>query len=136
MPKVATENVMCIACGADVRSEALFCYNCGGAVASQTEMNGATNDEQSSGEIPSAARSGIAGVMEPADRSEDVVRPQLKKEPKPLTPDRLRKKRASNRQPVEVFWEAPASSSNAFIIASIGITIAAAIVLALALYLK
>lgn len=37
MAEIIVENQICETCGADVRPQALFCYNCGGAVGVQIE---------------------------------------------------------------------------------------------------
>lgn len=47
MAKTLVEKEICDACGADVRPDSLFCYNCGGAVAEEARET-ATNDNQKS----------------------------------------------------------------------------------------
>jgi hypothetical protein len=48
----------------------------------------------------------------------------------------LRRKRAYNRQPVEVVWEEPETPSRVFVIASVVLTVMVVIILAAAFYLK
>ena len=45
MTDTAVENDLCAACGADVREEALFCYNCGGPL--QAEEGGGEHEAAS-----------------------------------------------------------------------------------------
>ncbi len=48
MAETMVENQVCNACGADVRKGALFCYNCGGEVASEIAV--AKNDKIETGD--------------------------------------------------------------------------------------
>jgi hypothetical protein len=138
MPKAATDNVVCIACGADVRSEALFCYNCGGAIAVHPDAaSGAAevpveSEPNESVFAPTPEKIAPAPIVEPAITNGSAA----KAERKPLSAAMLRRKRAYNRQPVEVVWKEPAMPSLMFVIASVIITIFAALILAAAFYLK
>lgn len=140
MQKTATDNVVCIACGADVRSEAMFCYNCGGAVVVHPESAADTNLATA---VLGAERDQTVSPSTP----EEIVPPTAagpaatngsaaKPERKPLSAAMLRRKRAYNRQPVEVVWEEPGNPSVTFVITSVVFTIIAALLLAAALYLK
>ena len=136
MQKAATDNVVCIACGTDVRSEALFCYNCGGAVAVQSEaaadaIGESESEERVFASPPEKIVSPTASGTPDANGAAAV-----KSEPKPLSAAMLRRKRAYNRQPVEVVWKEPGRPSVAFVITSVVFTIFAALLLAAALYLK
>ena len=138
MSKAATDNVACIACGADVRSEALFCYNCGGAIAVHP---GAAPDTKIADKkaaydpSPSEPRRPDADVPTPA-ANDAVAKSAVKTERKPLTAAMLRRKRAYNRQPIEVVWEEPKTHSMLFVIASVVLTILVAIILGAVFYLK
>lgn len=134
MPKTATDNVACIACGADVRSEALFCYNCGGAIASSPVMQAQAEIAEPNGERD--LRDQLPDKS-PIEMSKPVVKDAaVKTDRKPLTAAMLRRKRAYNRQPIEVVWEEPETHSMVFIIASVILTVLVVIILAAAFYLK
>lgn len=46
MAETLVENKVCEACGADVRSGSLFCYNCGGAVSLDLPESGKKNNKK------------------------------------------------------------------------------------------
>jgi uncharacterized Zn finger protein (UPF0148 family) len=48
MAETLVENQICKDCGAVVRSQALFCYNCGGAVAEEKSVNNSKQKGKSS----------------------------------------------------------------------------------------
>jgi hypothetical protein len=140
MPRHAEENVVCIACGAGVRREALFCYNCGGAVAVDAGGVNKANPKDESVESKLADHLAETKVDEMVPESKlGGDQPKFtaaKNERKPLTAAMLRRKRASNRQPVEIVWEEPSQPSMLFAIASAVLTLLTALILAAALYLK
>lgn len=112
MAETAVESSVCDACGADIRDESSFCYNCGGPV----------------GKPPKSI--GEAAVRDETINAEPATKPPLK------SAASLRKqRRAFNRQPVEVRWEYPAGSPTGFVIATVILTAAALVLLILALYL-
>ena len=49
MAKTTVENLVCQACGADVRENSLFCYHCGGSVA--PELVVALKDRKNVGNV-------------------------------------------------------------------------------------
>jgi hypothetical protein len=108
MSETAIKSAVCDACGADVRDESLFCYNCG---------------ERVTAEAPGTTK---------ADETIEVVsRPPLK------SAATLRKqRRAFNRQPVEVVWEQRTGPATGFVITTIVLVIAALVLLLIALYLR
>ncbi|MEP7213975.1 MAG: zinc ribbon domain-containing protein [Acidobacteriota bacterium] len=140
MQKAATDNVVCIACGADVRSEALFCYNCGGAVVVQPKP--AVDTKSADAVVEAEPEQMVASatpekIVPPTETGTAVTNGSTAKpESKPLSAAMLRRKRAYNRQPVEVVWEEPRKPSVTFVITSIVFTLIAALLLAAALYLK
>jgi len=136
MPKEAVENVACITCGADVRSEALYCYNCGGVVATQPAPERAAEQAEKKQRETVAAPRGAESVTESRPDVPVVSTTGANPQRKPLTSAMLRRKRASNRQPVEVIWEEPSRPSMIFVVASIIVTILTVLILAAALYLK
>jgi hypothetical protein len=140
MPITATDNVVCISCGADVRSESLFCYNCGGSVAKGPVSSEGKGDESDPGRSADAsgARANESANKPPSPALRPSAGPESpsKVGGKPLTAAMLRRKRAYNRQAVEVVWEEPEGRPTVFAIASAILTIIAALILAAALYLK
>ena len=114
MAETAVETQVCKSCGADVREESLFCYNCGEAVA------------------PTAPRpTEIAEPRTQPDPSAVNARPPLR------SAASLRKhRRAMNREPLQIRWEQPEGPPSTFIIASIVLTAGAIVLLILALYLR
>lgn len=133
MPRAATKNLVCRACGADIRSEALFCYGCGEAVATSEEPP-ASLFETDSREKDNTR---LSTIMETSSLEPETARDTpLSANKKPLTAAMLRRKRAMRRRPVEVEWREPEGSSKAFVVASVIFTIIAALILAAALYLK
>ena len=117
MAETAVEIATCSACGADVRNESVFCYNCGERVVADVP------DEKPVESNPFA-------IQGPSDEVA-VARPPLR------SAASLRKqRRASNRQPVEVSWEPTTRSSALFIITTIVLAAGALVLLVLALYLR
>lgn len=112
MSETVVEIAACSACGADVRGESVFCYNCGERVLEGPPVNETVPED-------------VEVVREP------VTRPPLR------SAASLRKeRRAFNRQPVEVSWEQRDGSPIAFVIATIVLVTGALVLLVLALYLR
>jgi predicted amidophosphoribosyltransferase len=112
MSETVLQTAVCDSCGADVRDESLFCYNCG---------------ERVSREIPV-----IEALLE---KPEAVIQPGSR--PPLNSAASLRKqRRASNRQPVEVSWEQRTDSPAGFVIATIVLVVGALVLLVIALYLR
>jgi predicted amidophosphoribosyltransferase len=112
MSETTIEKVACQGCGADVRDESQFCYNCGEAVTAKTKDSHPVVED----EVPDAAL-----AARPPLRSAATLRKQ---------------KRAFNRQPLEVSWEQRSDSPVGFVITTIVLVTAAFVLLFLALYLR
>ncbi len=109
MAETAVEKGVCSTCGADIRDESQFCYNCGSSIVNE--------------------QTAIAEVEHEAIPAE--TRPPLK------SAASLRKhRRAFNRQPVEVRWEPRDGPRPAFVVATLILTVGALVLLLLALYLR
>ncbi len=111
MSEVAVEIPTCETCGADIRGDSLFCYSCG---------------------------SSLSPTAEPAvDATVEKPEAEIEKRP-PLTSaaSLRRKRRTVSRRPVQISWEPPDGSPTAFFVAAIALTIGAAILLVLAMYLR
>lgn len=112
MSETAIKTAVCSVCGADVRDESVFCYNCGEPVKKTS-----TDSEGVSADMKNAVLRG--------------ARPPLR------TAASLRKqRRAFNRQPVEISWEPPSGSPTGFVITTIVLAVGALVLLLLALYLR
>jgi len=146
MAEILVENQVCNHCGADVRPTALFCYNCGSSVAPEIVI--ALKDKESAGEArfrriiaegkngdkPTQIKQTIIeeAVNKPTTQSTVQTETKLKsaaamrRESKTIQPKRI-----------EVFWEEHENAPNGwFILAAIFLTLAAAGVLYMAVYLK
>ena len=109
MSETAVEKAACATCGADVRDESVFCYNCGSSIVNE--------------------QTAIAEVEHEAVPTEP--RPPLK------SAASLRKhRRAFNRQPVEIRWEPRDDSRAVFVVATLVLTAGALLLLLLAFYLR
>ncbi len=152
MAETSVENQICDACGVDIRRGALFCYNCGGAVASQTgaETNGKiapenqvlTKESLTTGgnrvfppdlEVKTETKS--APLIEAA--AIPVSKFPVKTETNLKSAAALRKKPKNvQNKKVEVIWERSDYQPNVwFVLAAVVIALFAAVMLWLALYL-
>ena len=112
MSETAIEIAACAGCGAEIRDESLFCYNCGQPV---------KQDAPTVEELPA----------HPEMTQRPAARPPLR------SAASLRKdRRAFNRKPVEVIWEQRTGSPVAFVVATIVLVVGALVLLLLALYLR
>jgi len=115
----------CEACGADVRSESLFCYNCGESL------------ERSEKSVTESATQELGTVrQEPNGSSNKVV--AIKEGPGLPSAASIRKRsEASRRKPAQIVWEpAEPTSSMILILATVGLFLFAIIIVGLALYVK
>jgi len=112
MSETVLQTAVCEACGAEVRDESLFCYNCGERVSRK-----------------------VSGTEPLDEKPEALVQPGSR--PPLRSAASLRKqRRAFNRQPIEVSWEQRTGSPAGFVITTIVLVIGALILLILALYLR
>ncbi len=143
MTETAVENNLCAECGADIRDEALFCYNCGGAVAAEDPADGGISDAWFREDIAKNEDLQIDPVDDdqdeiekPEDSGEPVpdetsgaevklkTKPKAKvrRKPKMKSAATLRKNNPKSlpRKKVEVVWEEKVNSPNLwFILASL-----------------
>ncbi|MBA4123742.1 MAG: zinc ribbon domain-containing protein [Acidobacteria bacterium] len=146
MAETLVENQVCNHCGADVRPTALFCYNCGSSVAPETVI--ALKDKESVGEsrlrrIIAEGKNGDKNVQikriiaeEAVDKS--ITQSSVQTETNLKSAAAMRRK-SKTIQPkrIEVFWEEHENAPNGwFILAAILLTLTAAGILYLAMYLK
>lgn len=146
MAETLVENQVCNHCGADVRPTALFCYNCGSSVAPETVI--ALKDKESVGEarlrrIIAEGKNGDKNVQikriiaeEAVDKS--ITQSSVQTETNLKSAAAMRRK-SKTIQPkrIEVVWEEHENAPNGwFILAAILLTLTAAGILYLAIYLK
>ena len=123
MPKTVAVEIVCDICGAEVRDGSVFCYNCGGSVSKDGEVDAIPPPDE-----PIVAHSEepdnglVTKVDSPAKRRADRA-------------DR-RKVRAANRQPVEIVWEPRQGVSWGFVVATLFIAIVVLAIVIAAFYLQ
>ncbi len=154
MAETIIENQVCNACGADVREGALFCYNCGGNLASEiavakNDKNEALGDIQFQESIfdgngDDSKQSGVETKQEIKEifKEEPIAKPieksNLNKETKLESAATVRRKSKSIQpKKVEIIWEEHENAPNVwFILVAIFLTIVAAVILFLAIRMK
>jgi uncharacterized OB-fold protein len=126
MPEVEVQEPVCGKCGAEVRPDTAFCYNCGASVTGEAEAS--PNGQLVVENRESVVTNGASAKLE--DR-----RPSP---PKYESAAGLRRRsRLESRKPVEVTWEPETESVNlTFVIASICLLVVAIILIVAAMYLK
>ncbi len=140
MAETVVEKSVCGSCGASVRDSSLFCYSCGESVsvAQGVEISKPT---QNNGRIVEKLDS-IA--LDDPIIAEEPIADEKSAEPEPEADDRTklrsaasmrRRAKAYNRKPVEVVW-VERERPSAFVVVSIVLVVFAAVLLALAMYLK
>ena len=151
MAETLVENQTCRHCGADVRTGALFCYNCGSAVA--PEDNSADEEET----ILKPKFSETISRENGSENSQREIKTKLKDKeisPNPLVensqkPDSLENSKLKTAaelrdkpkqiQPkkIEIIWEKSETAPNIwFILTAIFLTIFAVVILILAIRMK
>lgn len=153
MAEITVEKKICPTCGVDVRPQALFCYNCGGAV---KKVNSVPEKKNGAGKITDAP------VVEQVDKNfveqrkivETTVENQTKEtelkerasakssniqeEAKLKSAAAMRRKAKSfQKQEIEVVWEEPENDSGVkLLLVGALLTIFAAVVVLWALIMK
>ena len=142
MAENLVENQVCQTCGADVRPNTLFCYNCGGSIKPGIAV--ALKDKKDVGEAvfrdKSAEKDNQTAKIEQPISGQIANKPILK--PGAIEETKLKSAAAMRRkskiyQPkrVEIVWEERAPNGW-FILAAILLTLFAAGIFYLAIYLK
>src|SRR5688572_515119 len=122
MAETLVKNRVCTGCGADVRSGAFFCYNCGSSVtadAASPERNGNNDIGEKTEKMPfpeKAFEDEKIPVVENVENKEKETNeaeiiPEAKPELKSAASMR-RKPKTIQRKRIEVTWEEPASAPN------------------------
>ena len=129
------EKEKCQSCGADVREDTLFCYNCGKSVAAEP-----TSSDEREIETNGSNSDAIAGADSDADK--ELARlfriDELPPEDKLASAAAERRKaRSSQRRRREIVWESGDESSNRlYVLITLLITVIAAAIVFLAVYWK
>ena len=146
MAETTVKNRTCQTCGADVRANALFCYHCGGSLTAPTADIDLANKNGGAAlrQIVTEAKNGD----QPAKRTKAVIikkvadqplsKMTLPEEPKLKSAAAMRRK-SKRFQPkrFEIIWEEHENAPNVwFVLAAIFLTLFAAGILYLAIYLK
>lgn len=160
MAEISIEKQICESCGANVRSGALFCYNCGGAVSSLPNKidnkngNGANNDDFKGKSVVRTKlkeKDKKIEVRAPQEMSEIEVVGERRNDKTLLQPEanlqpeaKLKSAAAMRRKPktfrkkeVEIVWEEQENPSSLLLIATaLLLAIFAAAVIILAMTMK
>lgn len=150
MAETIVENQICNACGVEVREGALFCYNCGGAVASEVLdeekekvsdvwlreniVENGKNDKIT--KQPEEELKEFTAVEKIADTP--IQKPEIHTEAKLKSAASMRRKSATfQKKKIEVVWKEHDNAPNGwFITVAIILTLFALVVFFLAMYLK
>lgn len=147
MAETLVENRICNACGAEVRKGALFCYHCGETVApeiSEPENHKPVSDARFQEEF---VGENLKEAEKPAEKKTEVLeageipvqKPDIFEEAKLKSAASMRGKSKSFQKIKieEVVWEEPESAPNGwFILVALVLTLIAALILWLAIYVK
>lgn len=118
-----TTRAACRHCGADVREGSVFCYNCGKSIA-----EGAGN-----GKISESDAERLEKAANAADHDAPIAAPGKKLR---SAADIGKRKRAYNRQPVEITWTPRTDAGNSFVIAGVLLVVLTVILVIAALYYR
>lgn len=80
MQSTVIENSVCPSCGAAVRAGALYCYNCGGALATAA-VSDSQAGEISNGNLPNQSEASVATPQRERRRRREPVRTEVVWEP-------------------------------------------------------
>ncbi len=156
MAETFVKNRICVACGADVRDNAAFCYNCGGAVAA--EIPGDNNGGKKSAgdnllkentaevfenthdffQVKEAADEFNEKVLLEENAEMAVAKAETNAQTKLQSAAAMRKKpKVVKAKQIEIVWEEHENVPNVwFVLAAVILTLFAAGILYLALYLR
>ena len=143
MVETAIENRICQTCGAEVRPNTLFCYNCGKSVAPEIVQD--LPRKRDGGDVE-FRENNAPGQKNDLGQTESTVLRETIDEPIPILSEepKLKSAAAMRRQPksvqpkrVEIIWEEHANAPNGwFILAAILLTLFAFGILYLTAYYK
>ncbi len=142
MAETSVKNPTCRHCGADVRPDTQFCYNCGGAIApgaapTVLEKGNAVNSTLRENTVESA-NGNFSKQTNKLDITAVTGKPIEKQEVELKSAASMRRKsKIIPPKKVEVIWEEHENAPNVwFILVAVVLTIFAAVVMYLAMILK
>jgi hypothetical protein len=130
MAETTVENRVCQNCGADVRPNSLFCYYCGGSLAPKAVVEAKNGDQP-------AKRTNALIIKNTTDQP--ILKRVLPAEEPKLKSAAAMRRKSRRVQPkrIEIIWEEHENAPNGwFVFAAIFLTLFAAGILFLAIYLK
>lgn len=141
MTETSVKNPTCRHCGADVRPDTQFCYNCGGAIAPEAESvlkeENAVNSllRENTVESVNGDSSKQTNKLDIADvTGKPIEKPEVELK---SAASMRRKAKVFQPKKVEVIWEEHENAPNArYILVAVMLTIFAAVILYLATILK
>jgi uncharacterized membrane protein YvbJ len=156
MAETIVENQVCSACGAGVREGALFCYHCGGAVASEiavakneenetigkTQFQKTSSKENENGtylkQSKVVQKQAIKETFVEEAIAKPITKPILHREPELKSAAEVRgKSKGIQPKKIEIIWEEHENTPNVwFILTAVALTILALVILFLAIRLK
>ena len=140
MAETVVEKSVCGSCGVSVRDSSSFCYSCGESVSVPHDLEN-SDPTQNNGRV--VEKSDSIALDDPII-AEEPIADEKSAEPEPEADDKTRLRSAASmrrrakayyRKPVEVVW-VERERPSAFIVVSIVLVVFAAVLLALAMYLK
>lgn len=155
MAENLVENQICSACGAPVRPQALFCYNCGSQVTPEIETappveatSELWSDEIADGNraetnlLTDVSENHAPPIQKPSgtlieDKAEQKSPPQTETKLKSASALRRSGRVAPQKKTVEVIWEEPENAPNAwFLVAAFVLALFAVGILLAMLYIR
>lgn len=142
MAETAVKNQICQHCGAEVRPNTQFCYNCGGSLATEIEnVPIAQNIVESNNGNESKPTSKLKledALVAPIPKPEVVEESKIEEETKLKSAATMRRKsKVFQPKRVEVIWEEYENAPDLwFVLAAVLLTLLAIGIFYMALYLK
>lgn len=142
MPDILVEDRTCRACGAEIRADTQYCYNCGEQLKA-CEKNQASSDAVSTVDDAGTGSMSLQGLStgdSPLESSSRNGNPALNTvaadSPLQSAASLRRKPRSAERRTIEVTWE-PATGSNVLlIVATVLLLLFTVVMVSLALYYR
>jgi hypothetical protein len=146
MAEISVKNPTCRHCGADVRPDTQFCYNCGGAIAPDAAAVVLTKENAVNSPLRENTVESVNGNFSKQTNKLDIAdvtgkpieKPEVEKEVELKSAASMRRKsKIIPPKKVEVIWEEHENAPNVwFILVAVILTIFAAVVMYLAMILK
>jgi hypothetical protein len=122
MSETTVNTSVCSKCSAEIREGSLFCYNCGTSVSVVGTSDASVETEHEA----------LASTAETVDRQPPVAGPGRKLR----SAADIGRKRAFNRQPIEVTWTPRNDAVNSFVVTGLIIVTLTVLLVIAALYYR